>query len=97
MIRNCELFNIYKKLQYIKKLKLIQKFDKMLCAVKKICKKGSDLLFANSTGGIGFTSDVSIGVTIDKARIEYVKCYGYPENGCFDEILLNEIRKKLYK
>lgn len=97
MLKCCEIFSIYKKLQYMKKLLLVEKFDKMLCAVKSMCKNDGriDILFADTTGGGMFTADVSCKVYIDKAKLEYIKCYGPPENDCYDEALLEEIRKRL--
>ena len=88
-----EIFSIYKKLQYIKKLLLVQKFDKMLCAVKSMCKNNSTgLLFGNITG---FETEVAVDIHANKAKIEYVKCYGNPPNDCFDEVLLAEIVERL--
>ena len=88
-----EIFSIYKKLQYMKKLLLVQKFDKMLCAVKSMCKGNSTgLLFGNITG---FETEVAVDIYVNKAKIEYVKCYGNPPNNCFDEVLLAEIEARL--
>ena len=87
------MFSIYKKLQYMKKLLLVQKFDKMLCAVKKMCKDRKDILFADTTGG-GFSSEISIKVNIDKVKLRYIQCYGVPK-GCYDEELLEKIREEL--
>jgi hypothetical protein len=99
MLKCNELFSIYKKLQYIKKLLLIEKFDKMLCAVKSACQKQKnriDILFAHTTGGGGmFTADVDCNVSIDRSKLEYIKCYGAPVNSCYDEVLLAKIREKL--
>ena len=49
MVKDCEIFSIYRKLQYMKKLLLVQKFDKMLCAVKSMCRenRATALLFPN--------------------------------------------------
>ena len=85
-----EIFSIYKKLQYIKKLLLVQKFDKMLCAVKSMCRNSTALLFPDI-----FETDISIDVVPDKAKIEYIKCYGDPPDSCFDEKLMAEIIERL--
>ena len=91
MVRDCEIFSIYKKLQYMKKLLLVQKFDKMLCAVKSMCRENrASLLFPNI-----FETDITINVIPDKSIIEYIKCYGTPPDGCYDEELLEEIRQRL--
>lgn len=91
MVKDCEIFSIYRKLQYMKKLLLVQKFDKMLCAVKSMCNNRSTaLLFPNI-----LETDISIDVVPNKARIEYIKCYGDRADGCFDEELMAEIINKL--
>lgn len=93
MLKDCEIFSIYRKLQYMKKLLLVEKFDKMLCAVKSMCKnKSTALLFPDI-----FEADIQINVKIDWVKIEYIKCYGEPEDGCYDEELLELIRIKLRK
>ena len=91
MVKDCEIFSIYRKLQYMKKLLLVQKFDKMLCAVKSMCKNNSGaLLFPDI-----FETDITINIIPDKAILEYIKCYGPPPDGCYDEVLLEEIRQRL--
>ncbi len=79
------LFNIYRKLKYIRKLKLVQKFDTMLCAVKKLSKSKVHL-FRNN-----FTAHLTIETSVQMKKIKYIRCYGYPENGCFDPELLEKI------
>ena len=92
-MKDCEMFSIYRKLQYMKKLLLVQKFDKMLCAVKSMCKNNSGaLLFPDI-----FETTISVKITPDKAILEYIKCYGSPPDGCYDEELLESIRQKLEK
>lgn len=91
MVKDCEIFSIYRKLQYMKKLLLVQKFDKMLCAVKSMCNNRSTaLLFPDI-----FETTVSVTITPDKAILEYIKCYGPPPDGCYDEELLEQIRQRL--
>lgn len=87
-----EIFSIYKKLQYIKKLLLVQKFDKMLCAVKSMCKNKGSLLFGDIAG---FETEISVDIYVNKAKIEYIQCYGNPPNDCFDEVLLAKIVERL--
>ena len=79
------LFNIYRKLKYIQKLKLVQKFDTMLCAVKKLCKPKVNL-FRDF-----LTAELTIETKVDMKKIRYIRCYGYPENGCFDLELLEKV------
>lgn len=83
-MKYCELFNLYKKLKYIQKLKLVNRFNEMLCKVKKICNK-KEVFFT------GFKAEVSISVNLNTKKIKYIKCYGKPKDGCFDLELLNKL------
>jgi hypothetical protein len=83
-MKYCKLFDLYKKLKYIQKLKLVNRFNDILCNVKKICSKSKEILF-------GFKGKSSISVSMNLKRIRYVQCYGMPKDGCFDPELLDKL------
>lgn len=83
-MRCCELFSLYKKLKYIKKLKMVEKFNEMLCSVKKYCAK------LNKTHLLVNNAKCDINLNVDIKKLRYIQCYGIPEDGCFDSELLKE-------
>lgn len=77
------MFNLYKKLQYLKKLLIADRLSKVICDVKKLCTG-----FRTTAKYIGgFEGKMEITAKVDMNKLRMARLYG--DN--FEEIIKNGI------
>jgi len=75
-----EIFNLYKRLQYLKKLITIDKLTTTMCNIKKLCP---NITFSKFVGG--FDAYMTIKAEVDINRLKLARKYGDDFEDYLDE------------
>ena len=85
------IFEIYKKLKKIKNLQKLYRLSKIICNYEKLVENAKNCInFGLTTVGF-FETKLEIEPKTNFNLIKYIRKYGYPEDGIFDPILLENI------